>query len=327
MKKTKIFILVICMISIIAIGNMSYAGIEMSASQVNVSVGQSKSVTLTGSGVTGTVKVESSNTAVATVSSANWVENESIPIKITGESEGTAIITISGTVADSNSTTGEDSYYSRTINVTVASTSSSGGSSTSGSSSSSGSTSGSSTTTTPEKESGNANLSNLGIRPNDFSGFTPETTTYNVTVPEDVESVEVYATKGQSGQTITGTGTKELQEGENTFKVVVTAENGTTQKTYTLTVTREAVAEENSEETPEVGATELTEGFGLSNLEIEGVELSPRFSTDVYEYTAKYTGDANQLNIKTTPTEEGTNVEITGNENLNCSFSVNLLAD
>ena len=76
------------------------------------------------------------------------------------------------------------------------------------------------------------------------------------------------------------------------------------------------MAEENSEETPEVGATELTEGFGLSNLEIEGVELSPRFSTDVYEYTAKYTGDANQLNIKTTPTEEGTNVEITGNENI-----------
>lgn len=306
MKKTKIFILVICMISIIAIGNMSYAGIEMSASQVNVSVGQSKSVTLTGSGVTGTVKVESSNTAVATVSSANWVENESIPIKITGESEGTAIITISGTVADSNSTTGEDSYYSRTINVTVASTSSSGGSSTSGSSSSSGSTSGSSTTTTPEKESGNANLSNLGIRPNDFSGFTPETTTYNVTVPEDVESVEVYATAQDSGATISGTGNKTLEYGENALSVVVTAEDGTT-KTYTINVTREG--EEATEE-----PTEIVNG--LSNITIGDLELTPSFKTDVYEYTVKYIGEDTSLDIETVATDPSYTVEILGNEDL-----------
>ena len=173
-------------------------------------------------------------------------------------------------------------------------------------------------TTTPQEtpKSNNANLGNFGIRPNDFTGFTPSKTEYSTTVPNNVTSVEVYAVKGQSGQTITGTGTKELQEGANTFKVVVTAEDGKTQKTYTLTVNRETAEETPEEENPEEGGTELTEVFGLSSLEIEDVELTPEFSPDIYEYTAKYTGDNTQLNITTTPTEEGTNVEITGNENL-----------
>ena len=43
-------------------------------------------------------------------------------------------------------------------------------------------------------KSDNADLTNLGIRPNDFSGFTPNKLTYDVTVPLDVESIEVYAT-------------------------------------------------------------------------------------------------------------------------------------
>ena len=310
MKKTKIFILIICIISIITIGNISYAGIEMSASQVSVSVGQSKSVTLTGSGVTGTVNVQSSNPAIAKVSAANWVENESIPISIEGQSEGTATITISGRVADSNSTTGDDSPYTRTINVTVTSassgTNSSSGGSSSGSSSSSGSTTGSSTTSEPEEESSNANLSNLGIRPNDFSGFTPGTTAYNVTVPEDVESVEVYATAQDSNATISGTGNKTLEYGENALNVVVTAEDGTT-KTYTINVTREG--EEATEETTEVVN-------GLSSITIGDLELSPSFKTDVYEYTVKYIGEDTSLDIQAVATDPSYTVEIVGNEEL-----------
>ena len=169
------------------------------------------------------------------------------------------------------------------------------------------------TTPQPENKSNNTNLSNLGITPNDFTGFKPYVTEYTTSVPNDVTTINVYAT-AQKGQTVTGTGNKELQEGENVFKIVVTAEDGKTQKTYTLTVNRETADE--TEENPEEGETELTESFGLASLEIEDIELTPEFSTDIYEYTAKYTGDDTQLNITTRPTEEGTNVEITGNENL-----------
>ena len=178
------------------------------------------------------------------------------------------------------------------------------------SSSNSGSSSGSSTTrrTTTTTKSSDATLSNLGIRPNDFSGFKPGTTTYNVTVPADVEEVEVYATATSSKATISGTGTKTLQEGNNALSVVVTAEDGT-QKTYTINVTRSSA--ENTENVPAEA-----NGQGLASLTIENLELSPSFDTNTYTYTVKYIGKAETLNIQTTTTDPYYNVEIAGNEGL-----------
>ena len=96
------------------------------------------------------------------------------------------------------------------------------------------------------KESNNANLSNLGIKPNDFTGFKPNKNSYNVTVPNDVTSIEVYAYKGDEGQSVSGTGKKNLNEGENTFEVKVVSEDRSKTNTYTIVVTREK--SENSEQ-------------------------------------------------------------------------------
>lgn len=161
---------------------------------------------------------------------------------------------------------------------------------------------------TTSKKSSDATLSNLGIRPNDFSGFKPGTLNYNVTVPADVEEVEVYATATNSKATISGTGTKKLQDGENALSVVVTAEDGT-QRTYTINVTR--TAGENTENVPEE-----VKGQGLATLTIENLELSPNFDTNTYAYTVKYIGEAEKLNIQTTTTDPYYNVEIAGNEGL-----------
>ena len=101
-----------------------------------------------------------------------------------------------------------------------------------------------------QSKSSVATLGNLGIKPNDFKGFVPNKTTYSTTVPNSTSSIEIYATKGQSGQTISGTGIKELKEGENNFDINVTAEDGKTTKTYNLTVTREksnSSSEENKQ--------------------------------------------------------------------------------
>ena len=166
----------------------------------------------------------------------------------------------------------------------------------------------SSSTSSSQSESSNANLINLGIRPHDFSGFRSATTSYSVTVPADTENVEVYAEAQDSNATVTGTGTVNLQEGENTVNVVVTAEDGTT-KTYTITITRET-AEDTGEN------TEIIEGEGLANLSIQNIELSPKFETNVYEYTAKYIGEDTSLQIEANPTNEEYQVEIVGNENL-----------
>ena len=129
---------------------------------------------------------------------------------------------------------------------------------------------------------------------------------------DDVETIEIYAKKGQSGQTISGTGKKTLKEGTNTFSIVVTAEDGKTQKTYTLNITRKAQEDTTSEEAEDPTA----QAFGLTELTISGIELEPQFKTDVYEYTADLKSDLNTLDIKAIATEENAKVEITGNENL-----------
>jgi preprotein translocase subunit SecG len=80
------------------------------------------------------------------------------------------------------------------------------------------------------------NLKSLGV---DGYTLTPEfskdVTEYSVTVPSDVTSVNISATKNDSTASLTGDGEKEVIEGQNTFEIVVTAQNGST-KTYTIMV-------------------------------------------------------------------------------------------
>ena len=167
-----------------------------------------------------------------------------------------------------------------------------------------------SSTQTPKNttKSNNANLSNLGIKPNDFSGFKSSITTYNVNVPEDVEEVEVYATAQSSSAKVSGTGKKKLEDGKNTFSVVVTAEDGTT-KTYTINITKQD--EENTE-----NVESTSSGNGLASLKIGDLKLSPEFSTNIYEYETTYIGEDEKINIEAKPTDPNFIVETTGNNKL-----------
>ncbi len=101
-------------------------------------------------------------------------------------------------------------------------------------------------------------------------------------------------------QTISGTGKKQLKEGQNNFEIKVTAEDGKTTKTYKLTVTREKsnssswrrsnrrrndkntvesndVTENNNQEQNEENIESDEQKIGLSELKIEGLTLSPEF--------------------------------------------------
>ena len=307
-RKYKSILCVILILAIIMIFSpkSQAAGLTIAFSKPTANVGDSVTVTVVGNGVSGKVNLSVSGNATLSQNSV-FVDNGSASVNL--KVNGTGSINVTATAADmADSSTAAVYTGSTGGTIKVASTSSGGSSSSSSSSSgssSSGSTSGSSTTETQEKESSNANLSNLGIRPNDFSGFTPGTTTYNVTVPEDVESVEVYATAQDSGATISGTGNKTLEYGENALSVVVTAEDGTT-KTYTINVNREGEGTD--------GETEVVNG--LSSITIGDLQLSPSFQTDVYEYTVKYIGEDTSLNIETVATDPSYTVEIVGNEGL-----------
>ena len=230
---------------------------------------------------------ETGNTSTATNTGAN---TETTTTNITKENT-------TPTTTTTNTSEENKSSVAPTTNPTQKTTSNQSG------------TSSNNKTTNTSKKSSNANLSNLGITPNDFKGFKAQTTSYNVTVPTDVESVTIYANAQDSKAKVTGVGKQDLQTGENKFDVVVTAEDGTT-KTYTLNITRDT-SSQNTENVP----AKYT-GDGLSNLNIENLELDPKFDTQKYEYTVKYFGEKEKLDINATATDPYYIVEITGNEKL-----------
>ena len=153
-----------------------------------------------------------------------------------------------------------------------------------------------------------ARLSELGIKPEeyDFKGFDKDKTEYSVEIPSDVEEIEVYAEAVNSNCQITGIGMITLEEGDNTLTIDVISENGT-KKTYTIKVTRKEA---------EVVEKEPEEKFGLSNLSIIGLTLSPKFDGETYEYKVDLTEDLTELEIKTEKTDKDSKIEIIGNENL-----------
>ena len=312
----------IALITIMFMAQVVNAGsITVSSNKTSLEVGQTSTITITGVNATGQVNITSSNTSVATVSqSTGWVENNSITVTVTAKAAGSAQITVkpdpNGEVVDS--TTAEAITGSKSVSITVTAP----------------------VVPEPEPEptpkpepepeptpeltptpdpkpetpaeptkSNNANLSNLGIRPNDFTGFKAGTTSYSVSVPYEVGQIEVYASKGHAAQTISGTGTKSLSEGSNTFSVEVTAEDGT-KKTYKITVVRLAKEEQTNPVVEEPQEVEVA----LSSLEIENVTLNEAFNPETLEYTGIANENAEKVIVKATANVENAKVEVTGAE-------------
>lgn len=170
------------------------------------------------------------------------------------------------------------------------------------------------TTTTPTK-SNNAYLSTLGVTPKeyDFSGFSKTKTSYSVTVPSTVDSLKVVAKAADSKATVKVSGNSGFEVGSNnTIKVVVTAEDGKTTKTYTIKVTKLAEDEEKPG-----NVIEDDKGLYLTSLSIEGLEISPKFAKDTYSYTATLSDSSvNEVKVKAVSNKEKAKIDISGNTNL-----------
>lgn len=290
MKKfIKNILLILIFIFIINICNISCATVSMSitSSKTEVKPGESFSVTIKVSGGEGYVNISAENGTVD--KNYEWVGNNSLTVNCTAGNSGTVKINVSGIIADSETSNDETKSGSVTININ-----------------------------SEVSKSTEARLSNLGIKPNDFSGFKRDKTEYSVEVPNNVTKVNVYATTVDSKAKVTsGTGNVSLKEGNNTVKVTVTAEAGNT-KTYTLTIKRATEKEEEEEALEQIEETnnKTTQKFGISKLEIVGITLSPNFDTETYEYTAELNEDLEKLDIDAISTDEDAVIEILGNENL-----------
>ena len=259
------------------------ASLSVSSSKSSVTPGEEFTVTISASGATGKAFVSVSGGTAS--KSSVWLDpSESVNIK--AGNSGSVTISVSaaekGTRDSMSDSSGGDIQPSPASATVSIKSSNNGGSNNGGSTNNGGNTNTGNGGTTDSAPT----LSNLGIRPNDFKGFTPGKKQYSVTVPADCTSIEVYASSKNG--TVSGTGTKTLKNGTNRFDVTVS--NGSKKTTYTILVTKKSdedgetppntIDEENPDET-------IQEGIGLASLEIEGYTLDKEFKTDVYEYTVK----------------------------------------
>lgn len=298
LRKNIICILLSMAFLIIIAPKVNAANLLINFSSPTAKVGDTITATVTGKGISGKVNLSVSGNATLSENSIFVDGSKSVSVKINGEGD----VKITATAEDMKETSNATSYNGATAGTIKVSSNSS---------------SSSSNTTT---KSNNANLSNLGIKPNDFKGFTPSKTSYDVTVTHDVEEVTVYATAQDKKATIKGNETKKLNVGKNALNVVATAEDGTT-KTYTINVTREEnknagnVTSSNTIETSSDN-NENTQTTDLKKLSIKGHTLTPTFSPNVYEYKLDVKEDVSSLEIETEGANNNVSIDIVGNENL-----------
>lgn len=132
----------------------------------------------------------------------------------------------------------------------------------------------------PAAYSSEASLTSLKVSPGGISpAFSPDVTSYTASVGADVSKIAVSAERKDPKAKLVVSGDSNLQPGENKVVCKVTAEDGKTVKSYTITVTRAASGET---EVPTESGTEETQAAVLGELkaEIEGEEYLVAASFD-----------------------------------------------
>ena len=135
--------------------------------------------------------------------------------------------------------------------------------------------------------------------------FAAATTAYTATVGNSITHVKLTPTVNDSGATVTVQGTTvssgsasgaiALSVGSNPLAVVVTAEDGTTTQTYTVTITRAAAQSSNANLSGLTASSATSSGGMFSSL-----TLSPAFAATTTSYTA--TVPNARTHAKLTPT-------------------------
>ena len=154
---------------------------------------------------------------------------------------------------------------------------------------------------TVDKDNAELDIMRLGVEgivPN----FSPEITEYYLTVDKSVKKLEITAIPQNGNAVVKISGNKNLKNGLNTIKILVTSENNKNKKEYTINVTRtDNAAEANSD---------------LETLAIENSMLMPEYQANVTYYSAEVAKDMEKLNILAIPSDENANVKITGGDKL-----------
>ena len=302
----------------------------------SLSITTSKSSVSPGESFTVTVKLNNGAGSVSSGGQTQWLDNSSFSYTKKAGSSGSITITASGTVADY--TTEKDQTVSASKTVKIVSNSS-GGSSSSGTNKSSGGSSSSSNKssssgTTKQNTNTNNNTNNTNTSTNKVEeekskdstlnalsikegAITPEfkkdVKEYLLSIPYEIEEVNVTATPSDSKATVTVNGNKKLKEGENKVTVVVTAEDGS-KTNYIIKVTRKRVP---------IALKSLIVKCENEKGELVELPLNPGFTFENFEYVLEDIEYwIEKLNIEAIPNVEGAIVDIQGAENLQVGENV-----
>ena len=301
---------------------------NISASRSTINKGESATISIKANNAYGQVDIEAKNATVNPSSVFLQTGSDTKTVTVTSTSDADIEVTAKpgskglGDIDENPITTPQkltikvNKQSSDTSSNNNPSTANSGSTS-NGKTGSNGSSNGAAPSTATASKSTEARLKNMGIKEKayDFTGFKRDRKEYSIEVPNKITSLTVYATPVDSKAKVAGTGKVTLKEGDNTVTVTVTAEAGNTE-TYNLKIKRNTSAEDASGDTDETQTDNVSGAFGLSSLDIDDVNLSPGFDTEIYQYTIDLKQDLSKLEIETIPTADDTTVEIFGNENL-----------
>ncbi len=151
-----------------------------------------------------------------------------------------------------------------------------------------------------------ANLGNLVVSQGILTPpFSPGITGYSDTVPNSVASVTVTPTANESHATVSVNGQAvisgqasqliNLDVGDNPVTIEVTAQDGTTTNTYTVTITRQS-------------SNDAT----LSSLAVSQGTLTPAFSPGVADYTDNVTNSVTSVTVTPTANESHATISVNG---------------
>ncbi|MHC0039056.1 DUF4073 domain-containing protein [Pseudoneobacillus sp. C159] len=161
------------------------------------------------------------------------------------------------------------------------------------------------TVTVKRAPSANADLRNLVVSKGVLTpAFAAGTLDYTVDVAHNVSQIELTPVVAEANATVTVNGNAAvsgqavilpLAVGNNPISVVVTAQDGTTVKTYTITIKR----------APSANAD-------LSNLVVNKGALTPDFAAGTLEYTVDVTNEVNQIGVTAVMAEGNASVKVNG---------------
>ena len=282
-KILKSLIILACIIfSMFILTNISdAASLTISTSKSSVAPGEVFTVTVTLNGGAGPVSASGSAT--------QFLDNSSLSFSCTAGSSGSVTISASGTVGDYVTETDVNVSNSKNVSIVVPTPEKPIEKPTEKPSSNTGTSSSNTTTTKPQtsttkpqnstttqvvQKSSNSKLESLEIAE---GVITPEFSTsvkeYEISIPNEITKLSISAIADDSKATVKISGNEELEVGDNTIEIQVTAEDGS-KTTYTVLAKRAK---------PELCLQTLSVSYINEKGEKVELLLNPEFIFNVYD--------------------------------------------